>query len=217
MHGVGRRRQKRAAVPGRHSRRGRCALQLPAGLAGRCAATRAASGFQTFLGFLRLALQFWPAPYAIEGKSTFVWTRARRVDARNVPKRKLRRAKELANLKFAAAWQGGEPNRARTGVVLAAPWRRRTCPVQREEAVKLWRRRVVFACWFLLCGGIARAQAVTAHGISFDFANLEAPIAGVAADEAVVFVGEPLSPGVVVLSRLNGQAARRAFATVPFS
>lgn len=41
--------------------------------------------------------------------------------------------------------------------------------------------------------------------LSFGFAKLDVPIAGVAADEGVVFVGEPLSGSVVVLSRLTGK------------
>jgi hypothetical protein len=60
---------------------------------------------------------------------------------------------------------------------------------------------------FLLCvgAGMSRAQSATGRAISFDFANIDAPIAGVTADEAVVFVGEPLNASVVVLSRLTGQ------------
>jgi hypothetical protein len=67
--------------------------------------------------------------------------------------------------------------------------------------MKLTMRALMVACLLFLCGGISRAQSVTGHGISFDFANIEAPIAGVAADEGVVFVGEPLNASVIVLSR----------------
>jgi hypothetical protein len=71
--------------------------------------------------------------------------------------------------------------------------------------MKLWKQVAAFACWLFLCGGISHAQSVTSYGISLDFANIETPIAGVAADETVVFVGEPLNASVVVLSRLTGQ------------
>jgi hypothetical protein len=85
--------------------------------------------------------------------------------------------------------------------------------------MKLFERVLVTACWFLLLGGVSRAQSPqnpnvgvatsqlsrTDAGISFDFANLDAPIAGVAAGETVVFVGEPLNASVVVLSRLTGR------------
>ena len=43
------------------------------------------------------------------------------------------------------------------------------------------------------------------HGISFDYANFNVPIAGVAAGQDVVFVGEPLNATVIVLSRLTGK------------
>ena len=80
-------------------------------------------------------------------------------------------------------------------------------------------KALVTVYWFLLFGGISQAQSLTSphggaatsqpsrtnHGISFDFANLDVPIAGVAAGETVVFVGEPLNANVVVLSRLSGQ------------
>jgi hypothetical protein len=85
--------------------------------------------------------------------------------------------------------------------------------------MKLFKRVFVSACWFLLLGGMSRAQSpqnpnvgvatsqlsLTNAGISLDFANLDAPIAGVAAGETVVFVGEPLNASVVVLSRLTGR------------
>src|SRR5580698_2721647 len=85
--------------------------------------------------------------------------------------------------------------------------------------MKLFKRVLVSVCWFLLLGGMSRAQSpqnpnlgvatsqlsLTNAGISFDFANINAPIAGVAAGETVVFVGEPLSASVVVLSRLTGR------------
>src|ERR1700728_4964256 len=78
---------------------------------------------------------------------------------------------------------------------------------------------LLIACWFLLFGGISQAQSLTSphgggatsqpsrtnHGISFDFANLDVPVAGVAAGETGVFAGEPLNASVVVLSRLSGQ------------
>src|SRR5262249_41078163 len=44
----------------------------------------------------------------------------------------------------------------------------------------------------------------THHAISFDYANLELPIAGVAGGSGVVFVGEPLNGAVIALSRLTG-------------
>ncbi len=40
---------------------------------------------------------------------------------------------------------------------------------------------------------------------SFDYANINVPIAGVAGGNAVIFVGEPLNGSVVVLSRFTGQ------------
>jgi len=43
------------------------------------------------------------------------------------------------------------------------------------------------------------------HFISFDYANLNSVIAGVAAGDVVVFVGEPLDGKVVALSRLSGR------------
>ena len=45
-----------------------------------------------------------------------------------------------------------------------------------------------------------------AHSIvSFDYANFNHVIAGVAGGDGVVFVGEPLNASVVVLSRLTGR------------
>jgi hypothetical protein len=44
----------------------------------------------------------------------------------------------------------------------------------------------------------------TAQSISFEFAGLNVPIAGVAGDAQLVFVGEPLNGEVVVLSRFTG-------------
>lgn len=41
--------------------------------------------------------------------------------------------------------------------------------------------------------------------LSFDYANLNVPIAGVAGGNSVVFVGEPLNGNVAVLSRFTGQ------------
>lgn len=43
------------------------------------------------------------------------------------------------------------------------------------------------------------------HFFCFDYANLNAPIAGVAGGNSVVFVGEPLNGSVVALSRFTGQ------------
>jgi hypothetical protein len=43
------------------------------------------------------------------------------------------------------------------------------------------------------------------HFFSFDFANVDVPIAGVAGDLDVVFVGEPLNGQVVALSRITGK------------
>ena len=85
--------------------------------------------------------------------------------------------------------------------------------------MKFLEKALLIACWFLLFGGISQAQSLTSPNgggatsqpsgtnqrISFDFANLDVPIAGVAAGETVVFVGEPLNASVVVLSRLTGQ------------
>jgi hypothetical protein len=42
------------------------------------------------------------------------------------------------------------------------------------------------------------------HSISFDYANLEMVIAGVAGGDEVVFVGEPLNGSVIALSRFTG-------------
>jgi len=50
----------------------------------------------------------------------------------------------------------------------------------------------------LLLGG-------TQHSISLDYANIDAPIAGVAGGQGIVFVGEPLNGAVAALSRLTGQ------------
>lgn len=68
---------------------------------------------------------------------------------------------------------------------------------------------------FLLClwPHVSRAQeespTLSVGGnqrfLSFDYANLNVPIAGVAGGNAVVFVGEPLNGQVVVLSRATGQ------------
>jgi hypothetical protein len=85
--------------------------------------------------------------------------------------------------------------------------------------MKFFERVLVTVCCFLLLGELSRAQSpqnpnlgvatsqlsLTNAGISFDFANLDAPVAGVAAGETVVFVGEPLNASVVVLSRLTGR------------
>jgi hypothetical protein len=43
------------------------------------------------------------------------------------------------------------------------------------------------------------------RSISFEFAGLNVPIAGVAGDADLVFVGEPLNGAVVVLSRFTGK------------
>ena len=43
------------------------------------------------------------------------------------------------------------------------------------------------------------------HSISFDYANLEAVIAGVAGGDEVVFVGEPLNGSVIALSRFTSK------------
>jgi hypothetical protein len=45
----------------------------------------------------------------------------------------------------------------------------------------------------------------TQRSISLDYANIDAPIAGVAGGQGVVFVGEPLNGAVAVLSRVTGQ------------
>jgi hypothetical protein len=51
----------------------------------------------------------------------------------------------------------------------------------------------------------ARQVGRTAHSISFDFAELNEPIAGVAGDAEVVFIGKPLNGAVVALSRFTGK------------
>jgi hypothetical protein len=71
--------------------------------------------------------------------------------------------------------------------------------------MKLIQKSTIIALLFFVAPWLSRAQSATGRAISFDFANINAPIAGVAADEAVVFVGEPLNASVVVLSRLTGQ------------
>jgi hypothetical protein len=43
------------------------------------------------------------------------------------------------------------------------------------------------------------------HSISFDYANLDVIIAGVAGGEEVVFVGEPLNGSIIALSRFTGR------------
>ncbi len=49
------------------------------------------------------------------------------------------------------------------------------------------------------------ASAESSLALSYDFAHLPAPIAGVAGGREVVFVGEPLESTVVALSRLTGR------------
>jgi hypothetical protein len=71
--------------------------------------------------------------------------------------------------------------------------------------MKLIQKATISALLLFVSAGMSEAQSVTGRGVSFDFANVNAPIAGVAADEAVVFVGEPLNGSVVVLARLTGQ------------
>jgi hypothetical protein len=44
------------------------------------------------------------------------------------------------------------------------------------------------------------APGTSKHSISFDYANLDVPIAGVAGGDEVVFVGEPLNGSVIALS-----------------
>lgn len=48
-------------------------------------------------------------------------------------------------------------------------------------------------------------QVGTQRFLSFDFANIDVPIAGVGGDVDVLFVGEPLNSQVIALSRLTGQ------------
>jgi hypothetical protein len=48
-------------------------------------------------------------------------------------------------------------------------------------------------------------QQANGHFLSFDFANVDVPIAGVGGDSDVVFVGEPLNGQVVAFSRITGQ------------
>jgi len=52
---------------------------------------------------------------------------------------------------------------------------------------------------------VQTATPATVRALSSEFASLDVPIAGVAADETVVFVGEPLSAKVIALSRFNAQ------------
>ncbi len=47
--------------------------------------------------------------------------------------------------------------------------------------------------------------AQTVRALALDFANIRVPIAGVAADEDIVFVGEPLNGQVIALSRFTGK------------
>ncbi len=54
-------------------------------------------------------------------------------------------------------------------------------------------------------GTSSRASSVTPLSVSFDYSNFEVPIAGVAGDQNLVFVGEPLNQAVAVLSRVTGQ------------
>ena len=49
------------------------------------------------------------------------------------------------------------------------------------------------------------ASAEDSLAVSYDFAHLQTPIAGVAGGRDVVFVGEPLDGAVVALSRLTGR------------
>jgi hypothetical protein len=58
-----------------------------------------------------------------------------------------------------------------------------------------------------LAGATANAATASAdlHALSYDFAHLDTPIAGVAGGRDVVFVGEPLNGTVVALSRLTGR------------
>jgi hypothetical protein len=55
-----------------------------------------------------------------------------------------------------------------------------------------------------LTGTTREALQVTDDSLSFDYANIDTPIAGVAGGRDVVFVGEPLNGAVIVLSRLTG-------------
>jgi hypothetical protein len=48
-------------------------------------------------------------------------------------------------------------------------------------------------------------QQADGHFLSFDFANVDVPIAGVGGDLNVVFVGEPLNGQVVAFSRITGK------------
>jgi hypothetical protein len=68
----------------------------------------------------------------------------------------------------------------------------------------------MFLCWRPNLGWAqGRSQAlparVTRQAISFDYANFNVPIAGVAGGKELVFVGEPLKGAVVVLSRRTGE------------
>ena len=73
---------------------------------------------------------------------------------------------------------------------------------------------LALVCDTALCGQISSLTSTTVedalsplaskHSISFNYANFDVPIAGVAGGEEVVFVGEPLKRSVVALSRFTG-------------
>jgi hypothetical protein len=85
----------------------------------------------------------------------------------------------------------------------------------KESLMDRMKSSVPLVACLLLCSrpNPARAQGTSptlpsggAHqAISFDYANINVPIAGVAGGNAVVFVGEPLNGRVVVLSKFTGQ------------
>ena len=72
-----------------------------------------------------------------------------------------------------------------------------------------------WVCGSAWCGEMSRITRTTIegvsppgssnHSISFDYANLDVIIAGVAGGEEVVFVGEPLNGSIIALSRFTGK------------
>jgi hypothetical protein len=75
---------------------------------------------------------------------------------------------------------------------------------QLGDAMKCTKGALWVTC-FILLGAAAHAQSFSAQDLGSAFAKIDAPIAGVAADEAFVFVGEPLNASVIVLSRRTGE------------
>jgi hypothetical protein len=68
----------------------------------------------------------------------------------------------------------------------------------------LWMAALLIAC-LPLWSQDALLLERTEHSISFDFAKVNVPIAGVAGGPEVVFIGEPLNGKVIALSRFTGK------------